>query len=123
MLLLLGTVSKESSEDVFAIATLNGGNTWNKVELTDIENNALVNELGIGFTSAEEPILFYSVQKYQNNFDTAETDAANIIQNKKPSSTLTGLQSVMLGQNDPRVTDTQTDLYVKARKANQRVKI
>ena len=120
---LMGTCSKSSSENAYAVFSTDGGYTWAKSDLTDIDENALVNSYALSFTKKNEPILYYSVQNYQTNFDPSLTDAANFLQESDISAPFDGLQTVMLGQDDPRFTDTQTDLYVKARKSNHQVNI
>ena len=120
---LMGTGSKDSSENAYAIFSTDGGDTWARSELTDIDENALVNSYALSFTSKEEPVLFYSVQNYETSYDPSMTDASNFLQGSASSSPFASLQTVMLGEEDPRFTDTSTDLYVKARKANHHLEI
>lgn len=120
-IILIGTVSKDSSENAYAIFSHDGGTTWERTDLTDIDKNALVNEIAVAYTYQDEPILFYSVQNYEANYDEEAADASLYLQGENQSSGFTGLQSVMLGQDDARFSDTRTDLYVKARRANQRL--
>ncbi len=120
---IMGTASKESSEDLYAIFSLDGGLTWARSELTDIDENALVNESALAFTRKDEPILFYSVQNYDANYDPSVLDASNYLEDGILYSGFEGLQSFALGQDDPRFSDTHTDLYVKARKANHHIEI
>ncbi|MBQ4045200.1 MAG: hypothetical protein II627_02020, partial [Lachnospiraceae bacterium] len=122
---LIGTESKDSSENAFAIVSNDAGKSWRKASVTDIDDNALVNEIGIAYTRSEEPIVFYSVQNYGVNTDMsyvsqdAETLAAS------PSRAKAGGldNGFLLGKDDPRFTDTSTDLYMKARGANRKVEI
>lgn len=130
-LAIVGNVSKEGSENAFALISNDGGAHWGKVTLTDIDENALVNEIGIAFTKEykddhskdSEPIVFYSVQNYevsdQIDMDYLKADADTIL-NSALKPKFEGLGSgLMIGQDDPRFSDTSTDLYVKARKANE----
>jgi len=120
---IMCTASKDSSEDLYAIFSRDGGDTWTKTDLTDIKENALVNASALMFTKQDEPILFYSVQNYEANYDPAVLDASNYLEGNLLSSGFEGLQTLSLGEEDPRFSDTHTDLYVKARKANHRMQI
>ena len=130
-ILIVGTGSKDSSENAFAIQSSNGGTTWGKVGLTDIGRNASVSEISIGYTNSDEPVVFYCVQNYDINssLDMSYIDQeSDLLMSAPLQGMFTGLDTglmagLMLGQNDPRFIDTTTDLYVKARKANQSVDI
>ncbi|MBP1554859.1 MAG: hypothetical protein J6U30_02145, partial [Oscillospiraceae bacterium] len=126
-LAVIGTYSKDSSENAFAVYSPTGGATWARLDLTDIAENALVNGIGLAFTNESDPILFYSVQNYRLNDDLdmshVKGDAESLL-SAPLKGRFEGLGSgLMIGQDDPRFIDTHTDLYVKARRANKRVKI
>lgn len=116
-LMLIGTGSADGNENAFAIIYDPDKNVWGMSNLTDAavltgisqdeQINGRVNEYSVGFTNENDPILFYSVKKYrlEKNYS-----------NEK-------LKEVMVGEEDPRFTDLQTNLYVKGRKANQKLKI
>ena len=133
---IIGTVSNQSSENAFAIISNCGGSQWGKVDVTDVGSNAIVNEIGMAFTeydpddplSEREPIVFYSVQNYVTNADIDMdylNGDADALLGAPLRSSFTGLEgsALRIGEGDPRFTDTTADLYVKARKANESVKI
>ncbi len=126
-LAVIGTYSKDSSENAFAVYSPTGGATWARLDLTDIAENALVNGIGLAFTDKKEPIIFYSVQNYRLNEDLDMSHVkgdAEMLLAAPLRGKFEGLGSgLLLGQDDPRFIDTHTDLYVKARRANKRVKI
>lgn len=115
--MLIGTGSAEGNENAFAITYDPDREKWGMSNLTDVavltgisedeQINGMVNEYSVGFTNENDLILFYSVKKYrlEKNYS-----------NEK-------LKEVMVGEDDPRFTDLQTNLYVKGRKANQKLKI
>ncbi len=120
---IMGTRSKDSSENLYAVFSLDGGNHWTKSDLTDIPQYASVNESALAFTKADEPILFYSVQNYELNFKEERLHAENYLQALGNELPVLSSAAPLLGDNDDRFTDTQTDLYVKARNANRHLKI
>ena len=126
-LAVVGTYSKESKENAFAIYSPNGSSGWARLDLTDIGENAIVNGISVAFTEEDEPIVFYSVQNYLLNTDldtSYYTGGADALLAAPLRGSFEGLGSgLLLGQDDPRFIDTSTDLYVRARRANQRVRI
>ncbi|MCR4854994.1 MAG: hypothetical protein K5908_02380, partial [Erysipelotrichaceae bacterium] len=122
-IVLTGTVSKDSTEKIYAIFSNDGGQTWTKTILNGGEEFAYVNESAMAFTKEDEPILFYSVQNYEINFDEERLNASNYVNGDASLSAVNSVQMLRLADDDPRFTDTQTDLYVRARKANQKVEI
>lgn len=110
---IISTASKDSKENAYVILSNDSGNNWGKVNLTDVGENASVNEIGLTYTTENEPIIFYSVRHYTDNSTNSNLMHAS----------LANSNGILLGQDDPRFTDGQTDLYVKARKANETIKI
>ena len=126
-IVVVGTNSKDCSENAFAIQSSNGGTTWGKVGLTDIGTNALVSDICIAYTTKDEPIVFYSVQNYDIdsslNMSYLDQDS-EMLMSAPLQAKFEGLGTgLLLGQDDPRFHDTTTDLYIKARKANQGIAI
>ena len=124
---IVGTYSRESSENAFAIYSGSGGVMGAKLDLTDIAENASVNAIAVAITEDKQPIVFYSVHNYKLNssldMSYVNADAETLLTSPLRGS-FEGLGSgLLLGQDDPRFIDTHTDLYVKARHANQRIKI
>ncbi|MBP5224338.1 MAG: hypothetical protein J6Z38_01995 [Lachnospiraceae bacterium] len=117
-LMIVGTSVKDTSGNAFAYVSNNGGLTWGKADLTHVEKNATVTHIGAAFTYENEPILVYSVQNYEVSTDheKAMEDPASY----QGSSGLSG--GIQLG-DDARFTDTQADLYIKARRMNRHVKL
>ncbi|MCR4633481.1 MAG: hypothetical protein K5648_05085 [Erysipelotrichaceae bacterium] len=120
---LMGTVSKDSSENAYAIFSTDGGTNWAKSDLTDIKENASVSDTALAFTEEDEPVLFYAVQNYQTAYDPEDTDASNFLSADSGSECFAGLKSFALSEDDPRFIDTTADLYVKARRSNSRLEI
>ncbi|MBQ4045161.1 MAG: hypothetical protein II627_01825, partial [Lachnospiraceae bacterium] len=122
---LIGTASKDSSENAFAIVSNDAGKSWRKASVTDIDENALVNEIGIAYTRSEEPIVFYSVQNYGVNTDMSyvSQDAETLLDSPDRAQAGGLAGGFLLGKDDPRFTDTSTDLYMKARRATRKVEI
>ena len=126
-IVVVGNRSKDASANAFAVYSPTGGALWSRLDLTDIDEYALVNGLSISFTDENEPLIFYSVQNYKLNdsldLSYLHQDTETLLASPLKGS-FGGLGSgLMVGQDDPRFIDTHTDLYVKARRANQRVRI
>ncbi|MBQ9828037.1 MAG: hypothetical protein IJM62_05080 [Lachnospiraceae bacterium] len=121
-LMLVGKSIKDSTGRIFALYSKNGGITWAKLDLTNIIEFSTIGDLGVAFTYEDEPILVYSLQNYETNYDDAITDAENFVQGKiKSSQELNAGQSFTLGADDERFTDTTCDLYIQARRDNSHI--
>lgn len=107
---IFGTSLKDTTADAFAYISSDGGSTWGKADLTKLSENAYVSHVDVGFTDQYEPVVLYSVQNYQVNVDL-----------ENPSGD--GSAEILLGEEDSRFTDTQSDLYISARQANRHLSI
>lgn len=119
--MIVGTSSNNSKADAYAMLSDNGGTSWYRTKLTNIDENALVDHIGVAFTYDGDPMIVYSVQNYQINYDPKDTDAQYFLENGVEG--VTNLQSgqlsaLMMGDSDDRFTDTTADLYIKARRSN-----
>ena len=122
--MIVGTSAKDSRENAFAMLSNNGGTTWNRIDLTNISEYGIVNNIAVAFTYDDEPFVLYSVQKYTTSFAKENTDALAMIGKASNSEILLNQkEGLLLGEEDERFSDTQADLYIKARKANSRVRI
>lgn len=115
---LIGKSSKDSEENAEAIISQDGGSTWYETPLTDIDTHALVDHVSIAFTDEKEPIVVYSVQNYISNFDESRTLASTYFDKEESGAALKNVPQISLSGEDARFTDTQNDLYIKARNAN-----
>ncbi|MBQ4375648.1 MAG: hypothetical protein II783_07705 [Erysipelotrichales bacterium] len=123
-MMIVYTSSLDSSEDAYCLYSYNGTSNFVKIPLTDIDEFALVSDIAAAFTSKKEPIIIYSVQNYDINYDPADTDAETFLENGAvgiKNLDRTNMESVLIGQDDERFTDTTSDLYIKARMANRHV--
>ncbi len=112
--MIVSTSLKDTSGNVFAYYSANGGITWGKADLTHVEKNAAVSHVCAAFTNEKEPILVYSVQEYRVNADLdrmLEDPASYQGSGQAPGS-------LQLG-DDGRFTELQSDLYIKARLLNR----
>ncbi len=122
--MIVGTSAKDSRENAFAMLSNDGGTSWNRIDLTNISEYGIVNNIAVAFTYDDEPFVLYSVQKYMANYAKENTDALAMIGKASNSEFLLNQkEGLLLGEEDERFSDTQADLYIKARKANSRVKI
>ena len=120
--MLVGRSAADSEQNAFAIFSTDGGTHWSKVSLTDIDSHALVDHISVAYTNENEPIVVYSVQNYLSNFDESRTVASNYF-NSEPAAAQDNVPLLSLSGDDPRFTDTQADLYIKARKSNSHITI
>ncbi|MCR4949862.1 MAG: hypothetical protein K6A40_00915 [Solobacterium sp.] len=122
--MLVGRGASNNEENAFAILSRNGGTTWSKIPLTDIDSHALVDHISIEFTEENEPIVVYSVQNYISNFDESRTVASNYFgEENKLEGAFQNIPMLSMTGSDLRFTDTKADLYIKARKANSHIRI
>ncbi|MBR2802893.1 MAG: hypothetical protein IKE21_10010 [Erysipelotrichaceae bacterium] len=120
--MLTGRSLKDSEENAFALFSSDGGSSWHKVALTDIDSHALVDHLSVAYSNENEPIVVYSVQNYEANYDEARTLASTYFE-EAPVDALADVPVMSLSGEDPRFTDTQCDLYIKARRANSHLSL
>ncbi|MDO4521013.1 MAG: hypothetical protein Q4B44_05170, partial [Erysipelotrichaceae bacterium] len=115
---LIGRSSKNNSENAIALISPDGGTTWFDTPVTELDTHAIVDHVSVAFTEEDEPVVIYSVQNYVSNFDESRTDAAAYLNHKVDPGALENLPEISLSGEDFRFTDTQADLYIKARAAN-----
>ena len=123
--MIVGTSSKDGSENAYAMLSNDGGTSWYRTQLTKIDENALVNHFSVAFTYDDDPIIVYGVQNYEINYDPEDTDAQTFLESgAKGISNLKRSQASYLSlTEDERFTDTTCDLYIKARRSNTHVTI
>ncbi|MBR3359225.1 MAG: hypothetical protein IKG46_15535 [Solobacterium sp.] len=122
--LIVGTSNKDSRGDLYGLLSTDGGLKWKRINMSSVEEYSQVNHAGIAFTYDDEPVVVYSVQNYDINYDPDSTDAEKLLKSGKVEDTLlTGGRRLLIGEEDERFTDTQTDLYIKAGTANRHVTI
>ncbi len=115
-LMIVGTALKDTCENAYAYISRDGGTTWGRADLTHVEKKSSVSHISAAFTYDQEPILLYSVQNYNVNtdLDRLMEDPASV----EADDLRTAAGPLQLG-DDARFTDTQTDLYIKARLLNR----
>ncbi|MDO5108985.1 MAG: hypothetical protein Q4D59_03530 [Erysipelotrichaceae bacterium] len=122
--MIVGTSNKDSKADLYGLLSSDGGVNWKRINLSAVEEFSAVNHSGIAFTYEDEPVVVYSVQNYDINYDPDSTDAEKLMKSGNvPETLLKGQKALLVGTDDERFTDTQTDLYLKARDANRHVTI
>ena len=116
-LLVIGTCLKDTCENAFAYYRGSSGGSWSSADLTHVDRYASVNHISAAFTADNEPVLLYSVQNYRVNtdLDGLLADPVAACEAGLSGASVSGLQ---LG-DDGVFTDTETDLYIKARKLNR----
>lgn len=114
-LMIVSTSLKDTSENAFAYYSKNGGTSWVKADLTDIDERASVSHISAAFTYENEPVLVYSVQHYDVNTDLDGLLEDPVAAAEKETG---GTKSSLRFGNDDRFTDTRTDLYLKTRRMN-----
>lgn len=113
---LIGKTSKNNSENAIALISPDGGSSWFDTPITELDTHAIVDHVSVAFTDEDEPVVIYSVQNYVSNFDESRTDASTYFDSNAETGPL--VPEVSLAGEDFRFTDTQADLYIKARGAN-----
>ncbi|MBR0085924.1 MAG: hypothetical protein IJL97_05160, partial [Lachnospiraceae bacterium] len=122
-MMLIATSSKDSSSNIFALYSPNGGSKWVKLDLTNIDEFATIGDVSAAFTyDTDEPVLVYSQQNYVINYDNEITNAENFVEGRISEDRAVNISDrLLVGEEDERFTDTTCDLYIKARKANSHV--
>ena len=116
--------SEDASQNALALVRSEPDNDWWQLNVTDIQENALINYFSAAYTPGKlEPVIVYSVQNYKNNFDPGRLDASSYLNGEYKAPLKLNSPEICIGEADERFSDTVAELFIQPLEANRRVTI